>query len=158
MILCCLPALIQSRHVLYLVQYRLQHLLHPFEQEAVNQQRAADQDDEFRLTAKAQLVSELRSTHLGKLKDNKEYLTGWEQQGHQNHAKNQTDKLERERRDLRLELAMREKARRKATSDNLFAADEAFTGIDSFEESLRRLQVPSCCGAAYKRASVGWRC
>ncbi len=123
------------------MQYRLQHLLHPFEQEAVNQQRIADQDDEFRLTAKAQLVSELRSTHLGKLKDNKEYLTGWEQQGHQNHAKNQTDKLERERRDLRLELAMREKARRRVASANLSAAEEAFGGIDSFEESLRRMQA-----------------
>jgi hypothetical protein len=114
----------------------------------VNQQRLADQDDEFRLTAKAQLVSELRSTHLGKLKDNKEYLTSWEQQGQQNHAKNQTDKLERERRDLRLELAMREKARRKAASENLVAVDEAFSGIDSFEESLRRLQVQlllACC-------------
>jgi hypothetical protein len=79
------------------------------------------------------------------LKDNKDYLTGWEQQGRQNHAKNQTDKLERERRDLRLELAMREKARRKASSDNLLAADEALSGIDGFEESLRRLQVACCC-------------
>jgi hypothetical protein len=55
---------------------------------------------------KTQLLSDLRHTHLTKLKGNKEYLTTWEQDGHTNHRKNQIDKIECERRDLRLELAI----------------------------------------------------
>ena len=122
-------------------EYRLQHFLHPFEQEAVKQQKTAEHGEELSQTSKYNLLSDLRHTHLGKLKDNREYLRSWEEQGRQNHSKNQTDKTERERRDLRLELAVREKARRRASAENLTAADEALGGIDDFEEALRRLQA-----------------
>jgi hypothetical protein len=122
-------------------EYRIQHFLKRFEQEAVDQQRNAEQDEDRVQKEKTLFLSDLRDTHLRKLKDNREYLTTWEQDGYTNHKKNQTDKLEREKRDLRLELAIREKNRRKASLENLVASDEALSGIDNFEESLRRLQV-----------------
>lgn len=122
-------------------EYRLQHFLNRFEQEGVEQQKIAEEDEERSRNDKAQTIAELRNTHLRKLKENREYLTTWEQQGINNHRKNQWDKTERERRDLRLELAIREKQQRKDSLENLMASDEAFGGIDSFEESLRRMQV-----------------
>jgi hypothetical protein len=122
-------------------EYRFQHFLHGFDQEAVEQQKAAELDEELNKSQKMTFLSELRQTHLGNIKDNRDYLRSWEEEGHANHSKNQKDKLDRERRDLRLELAMREKARRKSAIESLNAADEALSGIDNFEESLRRLQV-----------------
>jgi len=75
-----------------------------------------------------------------KLAENRAYLQDWEREGNINHAKNQSTAKERERRDLRLELAMREKARRTRAMESDTAAEEMTSGIDVFEDSLRRMQ------------------
>lgn len=73
----------------------------------------------------------------GKSKENRAYLDDWERQGWVNHAKNQATKRERERRDLRVELSLQEKSRRKEAIERDTSADEVSRGIDYFEESLR---------------------
>ncbi len=60
-----------------------------------------------------QMLMSRRQEHLGKLHENKTYLEEWERQGREKQRLNQRTMTERQKRDLRVELALQEKRRRK---------------------------------------------
>jgi hypothetical protein len=124
-------------------EYRMQNHLRSFEQEAVSQQRFADQNDALDRLDKEQYLSDMRTMHLSKLSENKAYLQDWERQGRINHAKNVATQKERERREQRFEVSVRDTARRAAVAESRRAAEDVAGGIGAFEDSLRRFQVPT---------------
>ena len=121
-------------------EFRMANHLRAFEEEAIRQQREAEVMDALDMMTKQQRLADGRDMLRTKLAENRAYLQDWEREGKINHAKNQATARERERRDLRLELAMREKARRTRAMESDTAAEEMATGIDVFEDSLRRMQ------------------
>ena len=121
-------------------EFRMANHLRAFEEEAIRQQREAEVMDALDMMTKQQRLADGRDMLRTKLAENRAYLQDWEREGKINHAKNQATAKERERRDLRLELAMREKARRTRAMESDTAAEEMATGIDMFEDSLRRMQ------------------
>jgi hypothetical protein len=121
-------------------EFRMANHLRAFEEEAIRQQREAEVMDALDMMTKQQRLADGRDMLRTKLAENRAYLQDWEREGKINHAKNQATAKERERRDLRLELAMREKARRERAMESDVAADEVVSGIEVFEDSLRRMQ------------------
>ena len=121
-------------------EFRIANHLRAFEEEAIRQQREAEVMDALDMMTKQQRLADGRDMLRTKLAENRAYLQDWEREGKINHAKNQATAKERERRDLRLELAMREKARRTRALDSDTAAQDMASGIDTFEDSLRRIQ------------------
>ena len=122
-------------------EYRMQNHLGSFEEEAVNQQRFAEQLDAMDRLDKEQYLSDMRTIHLSKMSENRAYLQDWERQGRINHAKNQATQKERERRERRFELSVRDNARRTAVLESRVGAADVAGGIGSFEETLKRFQV-----------------
>jgi hypothetical protein len=55
-------------------------------------------------------------------------------------AARQATRKERERRDLNVELAVKERRRREAAQERARASNEVESGIERFEDSLRRVQ------------------
>ena len=123
-------------------EYRMQNHLRLFEEEAVRQQRFAEQNDALDRLDKEQYLSDMRTVHLSKLSENKAYLQDWERQGRINHAKNVATQKERERREKRFEVSVRDAARRGTVAESRSAAEDVAGGIGAFEDSLRRFQVP----------------
>ena len=121
-------------------EFRMANHLRAFEEEAIRQQREAEVMDALEMMTKQQRLADGREGLRTKLAENRAYLQDWEREGRINHAKNQAIAKERERRDLKLELALREKTRRTAVFESQAAADEVSKGIDGFEDSLRRMQ------------------
>ena len=122
-------------------EYRMQNHLRTFEEEAVNQQRFAEQLDAMDRLDKEQYLSDMRTIHLSKMSENRAYLQDWERQGRINHAKNQATQKERERRERRFEQSVRDTARRTAAIESRHASDEVGGGIAAFEDSLKRFQA-----------------
>eukprot|EP00960_Hanusia_phi_P038860 753638-Hanusia_phi.AAC.1 len=121
-------------------EFKMTNFLRPFEEEAIRQARVAERLNAIDALQREQTLLSKRDSLRLKMAENRAYLQDWEREGRINHAKNQAVRKERERRDLRLELAMREKERRKKGMENLEAAEQVEEGIGSFEESLRRVQ------------------
>jgi len=110
-----------------------------FTDHMLTQQHESEEMDQLRHEQQLAHVQQRRQLQLSKTREGQRLMDEWQSEGYGKHALNQSRRRDAEKSQLRFELVTRDKRLRSQAASTAKSMLELSTGIEGFEQTMRRL-------------------